>query len=241
MDFVVQCFATVSAVTLHARTLMNTYTIIRDEWKDALSSSSDEDWFLKYTLETFSNWCYSDNCTDWSDTLASPYKPRSQKTKQKEAVVSVMNRGGNADWILQTNTHLQWGLHSHKPVKCLSCSQKTVFSSSITARPYLIHFKQWCLLWWISNVRELENYYLDLAVFFGWPIVPQFLLGALAPAFHLHKLHPFLHVSLVMSEIDFLLAKFMHLTPYKERGPRTICTVCGLPHRLLYITMKSDH
>lgn len=37
-------------------------------------------------------------------------------------------------------------------------------------------------------MRELENYYLDLAVFFGWLIVARFLLGALALVFHLHKL-----------------------------------------------------
>lgn len=91
------------------------------------------------------------------------------------------------------------------------------FSSSITARPYLIHFKQWCLLWWISNVRELENYYLDLAVFFGWPVVTQFLQGALALVSHLQKLSPSLPVSLEMSEIDLLLAKFRRLTPWGER------------------------
>lgn len=147
-------------------------------------------------METFSYWSYSDDCTYWSNTVA---------------------------------LHLQSEPRFHKPVECFSCSQKNVFffSSSITARPYLILFKQWRLLWWISNVRELENYYLDSAVgfflfffFVGWPIIPRFLQGALALIFHLHKLSPSLLISLVMSETDLLLAKFVHLTLYKERGAK---------------------
>lgn len=84
--------------------------------------------------------------------------------------------------ILQTNRHLQSEPHSRSSLSNASAAlRKTFFSSSITARPYLIHFKHRWLLWWIANVREIDNYYLDLAVFFGWPIPPQFLLGALVP------------------------------------------------------------
>lgn len=81
-------------------------------------------------------------------------------------------------WLDFVNTHLQsWAALAQTCQKLQLLSHKPLFSfffffsfsppSSITARPpRLIHFKQWCLLWWIHNARELENYYLDLTILF---------------------------------------------------------------------------
>ncbi len=49
------------------------------------------------------------------------------KKKGNKMTANVITRGGNADWILQTNAHLQSEPHLRKPVKCFSCSQKSVF------------------------------------------------------------------------------------------------------------------
>lgn len=79
----------------------------------------------------------------------------------KRISLDIFSRSGSADWI-----HTQL---FHKPVKCFSSPQKTVsfphhHHQVSGRRPYLICFMQRCFLWWISYVRELENYYLDLAV-----------------------------------------------------------------------------
>lgn len=88
-----------------------------------------------------------------------------KKKKQSKMRPNVITRGGKADWILKTNMHLCSELHLHKAVRRFSCSQNHFPPSSITAKPYLIHFKQWCLLWWISNVRELGKLLSGLGSF----------------------------------------------------------------------------
>lgn len=69
--------------------LVNTYTIIGAEWKDELKSRGDEEG--REVIFFYLNTCWRHTavdamvmtCTDWSDTLASPYKPHSQRVVRK--------------------------------------------------------------------------------------------------------------------------------------------------------------
>lgn len=120
------------------------------------------------------SWVQADILTpQWWDRFgapASPHKPRFEKVKKEE---NKMRPASSPEvetligFCKRKNVHTCSRSRAHTDLSNASAALRKpfLFSSSITARPYLIHFKQRCLLWWISNVRELENYYLDLAVF----------------------------------------------------------------------------